>query len=125
MNTRPRLPEAGHEQAQDHRCRCRGPVRGRSSLWDIHYVIDESEQGVLTNFGRIVPPVKGPGLHFKLPTPISMVYKIDRRVRPLTGLKQEFITEDQKNVLVDGYLLWRISNPISLRRGHPHRDQCV
>ncbi|MXY39955.1 MAG: protease modulator HflC [Rhodospirillaceae bacterium] len=80
--------------------------------WDIHYVIDESEQGVLTNFGRIVPPVKGPGLHFKLPTPISMVYKIDRRVRPLTGLKQEFITEDQKNVLVDGYLLWRVSNPV-------------
>ena len=80
--------------------------------WDIHYVIDESEQGVLTNFGKIVPPVKGPGLHFKLPTPISMVYKIDRRVRPLTGLKQEFITEDQKNVLVDGYLLWRVSNPI-------------
>ena len=80
--------------------------------WDIHYVIDESEQGILTNFGRIVPPVKGPGLHFKLPTPISMVYKIDRRVRPLTGLKQEFITEDQKNVLVDGYLLWRVSNPV-------------
>lgn len=80
--------------------------------WDIHYVIDESEQGILTNFGRIVLPVKGPGLHFKLPTPISMVYKIDRRVRPLTGLKQEFITEDQKNVLVDGYMLWRVANPV-------------
>ncbi len=80
--------------------------------YDIHYVIDESEQGVLTNFGKIVRPVKGPGLHFKLPTPISMVYKIDRRVRPLTGLKQELITEDQKNVLVDGYLLWRVADPI-------------
>ena len=80
--------------------------------YDIHYVIDESEQGVLTNFGKIVRPVKRPGLHFKLPTPISLVYKVDRRVRPLTGLKQEFITEDQKNVLVDGYLLWRVADPI-------------
>ena len=80
--------------------------------WDIHYVIDESEQGVLTNFGKIVPPVKQPGLHFKLPTPIAVVYKVDRRVRPLMNLKQELITEDQKNVLVDGYLLWRVSNPI-------------
>ncbi len=80
--------------------------------WDIHYVIDESEQGVLTNFGKIAPPVKEPGLHFKLPTPISVVYKVDRRVRPLMNLKQELITEDQKNVLVDGYLLWRVSNPI-------------
>lgn len=80
--------------------------------WDIHYVIDESEQGVLTNFGKIVPPVKQPGLHFKLPTPIAVVYKVDRRVRPLMNLKQELITEDQKNVLVDGYLLWRVSDPI-------------
>ena len=80
--------------------------------WDVHYVIDESEQGVLTNFGKIVPPVKQPGLHFKLPTPISVVYKVDRRVRPLMNLKQELITEDQKNVLVDGYLLWRVSNPV-------------
>ncbi|MDE0060705.1 MAG: protease modulator HflC [Defluviicoccus sp.] len=80
--------------------------------WDVHYVIDESEQGVLTNFGKIAPPVKQPGLHFKLPTPISVVYKVDRRVRPLMNLTQELITEDQKNVLVDGYLLWRISNPI-------------
>ena len=80
--------------------------------WDVHYIIDESEQGVLTNFGKIVPPVKDPGLHFKLPTPISVVYKLDRRVRPLMNLKQELITEDQKNVLVDGYLLWRISDPI-------------
>ena len=80
--------------------------------WDVHYVIDESEQGVLTNFGKIVPPVKEPGLHFKLPTPISVVYKLDRRVRPLMNLKQELITEDQKNVLVDGYLLWRVSDPI-------------
>ena len=79
---------------------------------DMHYVIDESEQGVLTNFGKIVPPVKQPGLHFKLPTPISVVYKVDRRVRPLMNLKQELITEDQKNVLVDGYLLWRVSNPV-------------
>lgn len=80
--------------------------------WDIHYVIDESEQGVLTNFGKIAPPVKQPGLHFKLPTPIAVVYKVDRRVRPLMNLKQELITEDQKNVLVDGYLLWRVSDPI-------------
>ena len=81
-------------------------------IYDITYAIDESEYGVLTHFGKVVPPVKEPGLHFKLPTPISVVYKMDRRVRPLTNLKQELITEDQKNVLVDGYLLWRIVDPV-------------
>lgn len=80
--------------------------------WDIHYTVDESEQAVLTNFGKIVMPVRGPGLHFKLPTPIARVYKIDRRVHPLTGIRQELITEDQKNVMIDGYMLWRIADPV-------------
>ena len=81
-------------------------------IYDSFYVIDESEQGVLTHFGKIAPPGKEPGLHFKFPWPVSKVYKVDRRVRPLTGLTQELITEDQKNVLVEGYLLWRVADPI-------------
>ena len=81
-------------------------------VYDSFYVIEESEQGVLTHFGKVAPPVKEPGLHFKYPRPISKVYKVDRRIRPLTGLSQELITEDQKNVLVDGYLLWRVADPI-------------
>ena len=81
-------------------------------VYDSFYVIEESEQGVLTHFGKVAPPVKEPGLHFKFPRPVSKVYKVDRRVRPLTGLSQELITEDQKNVLVDGYLLWRVADPI-------------
>ena len=81
-------------------------------VYDSFYVIEESEQGVLTHFGKVAPPVKEPGLHFKFPRPVSKVYKVDRRIRPLTGLSQELITEDQKNVLVDGYLLWRIADPI-------------
>lgn len=80
--------------------------------YDSIYTIDESEQGVLTHFGKISAPVKQPGLHFKFPWPVSKIYKVDRRIRPLTDLSQELITEDQKNVLVDGYLLWRIADPI-------------
>ncbi len=80
--------------------------------WDSIYTIDESQQGVLTNFGKIAAPVKEPGLHFKFPWPVSKVYKVDRRIHPLTNLSQELITEDQKNVLVDGYLLWRVTDPI-------------
>ena len=81
-------------------------------VYDSFYVIEESEQGVLTHFGKVAPPVKEPGLHFKFPRPVSKVYKVDRRIRPLAGLSQELITEDQKNVLVDGYLLWRVADPI-------------
>lgn len=80
--------------------------------YDCFYVINETQQGVLTNFGRISPPVKQPGLHVKWPRPISRVYKIDRRLQTLTDVSHELITEDQKNILISGYLLWRITDPI-------------
>ena len=76
------------------------------------YTIHETQRGVLTNFGKISPPVKEPGLHVKWPWPISKIYKVDRRIQTLNGLTHELITEDQKNVLVDGYTMWRISDPI-------------
>ena len=76
------------------------------------YTIHETQQGVLTNFGKISPPVKEPGLHVKWPWPITRVYKVDRRIQTLNGLTHELITEDQKNVLVDGYTMWRITDPI-------------
>ena len=76
------------------------------------YTIHETQQGVLTNFGKISPPVKEPGLHVKWPWPISKIYKVERRIQTLNGLTHELITEDQKNVLVDGYTMWRIIDPI-------------
>ena len=80
--------------------------------WDSVYVIQETEQGVLTHFGKIAPPVRQPGLHLKWPRPVSRVYKVDRRVHTLSGLPHELITEDQKSVLYDGYLLWRVEDPV-------------
>lgn len=80
--------------------------------YDSFYIVKESEQGVLTHFGRIAPPVRQPGFHLKWPRPVSKVYKVDRRIQTMTNLPQELITEDQKSVLVDGYVLWRVVDPI-------------
>ena len=80
--------------------------------WDSFYVINETEQGVLTHFGKISPPVRQPGFHLKWPRPISKIYKVDRRIHTLTDLPHELLTEDQKSILVDGYILWRTVDPI-------------
>ena len=80
--------------------------------WDSFYVINETEQGVLTHFGKISPPVRQPGFHLKWPWPISKIYKVDRRIHTLTDLPHELLTEDQKSILVDGYILWRTVDPI-------------
>ena len=80
--------------------------------WDCFYVVKESEQGVVTLFGEIVPPVRQPGLHVKWPRPIAKIYKVDRRLHTSDALSQELITDDQKNVLVAGYMLWRVADPV-------------
>ena len=80
--------------------------------WDSFYVINETEQGVLTHFGKISPPVRQPGFHLKWPWPVSKIYKIDRRIHTLTDLPHELLTEDQKSILVDGYILWRTVDPV-------------
>ena len=80
--------------------------------YDSFYIVSETQQGVLTHFGKISPPVRQPGFHLKWPRPISKIYKVDRRIHTLTGIPHELITEDQKSILVDGYLLWRTVDPI-------------
>lgn len=80
--------------------------------WDSFFIINETERGVLTHFGRIAPPEREPGFHFKWPRPISRIYKVDYRVQTLANLPHELITEDQKSILVDGYLMWQVVDPI-------------
>ena len=97
--------------------------------YDSFYIVNETEQGVLTHFGKISPPVRQPGFHLKWPHPISKIYKVDRRIHTLTGMPHELITEDQKSILVDGYLLWRTVDPIlfveAIRTGQDAVDRLL
>lgn len=81
-------------------------------IYSCVFTIHETQKGVLTTFGKIQLPLREPGLHFKWPAPISKVYKVDLRTQTLTGMPVELITNDQQNILVDGYLFWRISDPV-------------
>lgn len=81
-------------------------------IYSCVFTVHETQKGVLTTFGKIQLPIKEPGLHFKWPAPISKVYKVDLRTQNLTGMPVELITNDQQNILVDGYLFWRITDPI-------------
>ena len=81
-------------------------------IYSCVFTIHETQKGVLTTFGKIQLPIREPGLHFKWPPPISKVYKVDLRTQNLTGMPVELITNDQQNILVDGYLFWRITDPV-------------
>lgn len=76
------------------------------------YVIDETEQVVVTQFGQPVGnPIREPGLHWKTPF-IQDVRKFDKRILNWDGYPSEVPTLDKKFIWVDVTGRWRIENPL-------------
>jgi modulator of FtsH protease HflC len=76
------------------------------------YTLQETEQAILTQFGK---PVGGlvtrPGLHFKVPF-IQDVHRFDKRWLEFDGDANEIPTKDKKYIWVDTYARWRIADPL-------------
>jgi len=76
------------------------------------YVIDETQQVVLTQFGRLVgEPKTEAGLYFKLPF-IQTANSFDKRVLQWDGDADEFPTRDKRFIWVDTTARWRIADPL-------------
>ncbi|MCP5207556.1 MAG: protease modulator HflC [Hahellaceae bacterium] len=71
------------------------------------YIVNEPEEGVLLRFGKLHKTDIQPGLHFKLPF-VDEVRKFDTRVLVLDSTPREYLTVEQKPLVVDSYATWRI-----------------
>ena len=76
------------------------------------YTVSETEQVILTQFGRPLGGVlKEPGLHVKVPF-IQTVHRFDKRWLEYDGDPNEIPTKDKKYIWVDTYARWRIADPL-------------
>jgi membrane protease subunit HflC len=82
-------------------------VVGGSSL----FVVDQTEQVIVTQFGNPQRVITQPGLNVKLPF-IQNVISMDRRILDLETPSVEAITADQKRLVVDTFARYRIENPL-------------
>ena len=73
------------------------------------YVVQETERAVKLRFGALVDDDIKPGLHIKLPF-AEDVRKFDARVLTLDAEPESFFTVEQKRLIVDSYVKWRISD---------------
>ncbi|CAM3623068.1 protease modulator HflC [Parendozoicomonas haliclonae] len=73
------------------------------------YIVNERERAVLLRFGEIVDPDVEPGLHVKIPF-IDKVRVFDGRLMALEVPQARFLTLEQKAVIVDAYIKWRIED---------------
>ncbi|MAE71868.1 MAG: HflC protein [Gemmatimonadetes bacterium] len=76
------------------------------------FVIDETEQVIVTQFGKPVgEPIATPGLHVKLPL-IQKVHGFERRFIEWDGAANQLPTRDKRFIWVDTYARWRIHDPL-------------
>ena len=76
------------------------------------YVVDERERAIVFRFGEIVHADSqegDPGLRFKTPI-INNVRKFDARTQTLDAEPQRYLTVEKKNLVVDSFVKWRISD---------------
>ncbi|QHO75678.1 protease modulator HflC [Bradyrhizobium sp. CCBAU 051011] len=77
------------------------------SLFSVH----QTEQALVLRFGDPIRVIMEPGLNAKWPF-IDRVVPIDRRVLDLEAPVQEVIASDQKRLIVDAFVRYRIQDPL-------------
>lgn len=78
----------------------------------IWYIVDESEQVVITRFGSPVgTPITEPGIYARSPF-VDTVNRFDKRFLEWDGERNQLPTRDKRFIFVDTYARWRISDPL-------------
>jgi len=76
------------------------------------FVVRESEQALITQFGKILgEPVSKAGLYVKIPF-IQDVRYFDKRILSWDGDPNQIPTKDKKYIIVDTTARWRISDAV-------------
>lgn len=79
------------------------------------FVVQEGQRGIVLRFGKVLrdsenkPLVYAPGLHFKIPF-IETVKSLDARIQTMDNQADRFVTKEKKDLIVDSYIKWRISD---------------
>jgi membrane protease subunit HflC len=76
------------------------------------YILDETQQAIVTQFGKPVgPPRTDPGPNFKVPF-LHKVQFFDKRYLEWDGDPNQVPTKDKKFIFVDSYARWEITDPL-------------
>ncbi len=87
-------------------------IVGLILLFSSAFVVNETEQVVITQFGRpIGKAIVDPGIHFKIPI-IQEANFFDKRFLAWDGDPNQIPTKDKRFIWVDCYARWRITDPL-------------
>jgi len=75
------------------------------------FIVDETKQAIVLQFGKPIRVIVEPGLNFKLPFIQNVVFFEDRLL-VYDAAPTEIITKDKKTLIVDNYARWKIIDPL-------------
>ena len=75
------------------------------------FIVDATEVAIVTQFGEFQRSYTNPGLKSKLPI-VQAVTKFDNRLQRFDIPPANFITLDKKNLVIDAYARYRITDPL-------------
>ncbi len=74
------------------------------------FIVDQRQNAIVFRLGEVVGIKKDPGLYFKAPL-LDNVRYFDTRILTIdTAEPERFLTSEKKNVLVDLFVKWRITD---------------
>lgn len=75
------------------------------------FIVHQTQQGIVLQFGNPIRVVREPGLHFKMPFVQNVVF-YETRTLALDPPGQEVPLIDQKRIIVDSFARYRITDPL-------------
>jgi membrane protease subunit HflC len=79
------------------------------------FIVEQTQQALVLQFGEVRRVERDPGLKFKVPF-IQNVIHIDKRILDYEPPAEEVIASDQKRLVVDAFSRFRIENPLNFYR---------
>jgi len=74
------------------------------------FVVDQRQNAIVFRLGEVINVKTQPGLYFKIPL-LDNVRSFDTRILTIdTAEPERFLTSEKKNVLVDLFIKWRITD---------------
>lgn len=84
-------------------------------LMNSMYVVNQTQQALVLSFGKPIRTEKDPGLKFKIPF-IQNVEFYDVRLLDFDAESKEVIAADQKRLIVDAFVRYRITDPLRFKQ---------
>ena len=75
------------------------------------FTVDEKQQAIILQFGEPIRTIQEPGLNAKIPF-IQTVSYFEDRLLEYDAAPTEIVTKDKKNLVIDNYARWEISDPL-------------